>query len=185
MDLQSATAPHSRPAEFATPLAPYAHPPRPRVEHFEPLGDDGLTFLDVLDAINPLQHLPIISTIYRAVSGDEIAALPRVVGGTIFGGLVGLVSSVVNVVVEAVTGSDIGGHIVSFVESIFDSDDGDGNTPQKAPLTLEEFTPVDDYEPPPWAGTPIPVAAASAADRYARAAAAMSGPTSLHLDIRG
>ena len=31
----------------------------------KPFGEDGLTFGDILDVINPLQHIPVISTIYR------------------------------------------------------------------------------------------------------------------------
>ncbi len=34
-------------------------------------GSDGLKFDDFLDLINPLQHLPIISTFYRAVTGTR------------------------------------------------------------------------------------------------------------------
>ena len=37
---------------------------------FAPFGSDGFSFLDVLDIINPLQHLPVISTLYRQVTGD-------------------------------------------------------------------------------------------------------------------
>ena len=40
-------------------------------------GDDGFGFDDVLDAINPLQHIPIVSTIYRAITGDKIDVAPR------------------------------------------------------------------------------------------------------------
>ena len=43
-------------------------------------GKDGFTFHDVLDAINPLHHLPVIGPLYRAVTEDDIAAAPRVVG---------------------------------------------------------------------------------------------------------
>ena len=34
-------------------------------------GDDGFSFGDILDLINPLQHIPIVGTIYRAVTGDD------------------------------------------------------------------------------------------------------------------
>ncbi|MFT4585447.1 MAG: hypothetical protein ACI8XZ_005217, partial [Gammaproteobacteria bacterium] len=32
---------------------------------FEPFGEDGLTFSDVFDAVNPLHHIPIVGSIYR------------------------------------------------------------------------------------------------------------------------
>lgn len=44
-------------------------------------GDDGLNFWDFLDIINPLQHIPVISTIYRQITGDEIGAAAKVIGG--------------------------------------------------------------------------------------------------------
>ena len=50
---------------------------------------DTPSFWDVLDMINPLQHIPGVSTIYRAITGDEIAPLPRVVGDMLFGGPMG------------------------------------------------------------------------------------------------
>ena len=64
-------------------------------------GADGFTFGDVLDVLNPLQHVPVVSSIYRAVTGDEIAAAPRAIGGALFGGPVGLIVAISNQVVEA------------------------------------------------------------------------------------
>ena len=71
-------------------------------------GSDGFGFRDVLDIINPLQHIPVVSSIYRAVTGDEIASAPRAIGGAIYGGPIGLLAAVSNSIVEAETGSDIG-----------------------------------------------------------------------------
>jgi len=76
------------------------------------------SFGDFVDMINPLQHLPVISTIYRKLTGDEMGNAARVVGGTLFGGLLGswvsgLVSSLANAFVSEKTGKDIGAHMVS------------------------------------------------------------------------
>ena len=73
---------------------------------------------DIIDIINPLQHIPVISTLYRKLTGDEIGQAPRIAGDTLYGGvfgsfLSGLVSSVANVLVEAATGRDIGAHIMA------------------------------------------------------------------------
>ena len=35
-------------------------------------GEDGLQFGDVLDSINPLQHIPLVSSLYREITGDQI-----------------------------------------------------------------------------------------------------------------
>jgi hypothetical protein len=71
-------------------------------------GPDGFGFDDFLDLVNPLQHIPIVSTIYREITGDEISPGARLFGGALFGGPVGFASSLANVVVEEVAGKDIG-----------------------------------------------------------------------------
>ncbi|MPY73024.1 MAG: hypothetical protein GEU87_02080 [Alphaproteobacteria bacterium] len=71
-------------------------------------GADGIGFKDLLDIVNPLHHLPVVGTLYRAVTGDALAPGSRVLGGTLFGGIGGFVVSLVNAVVENETGSDFG-----------------------------------------------------------------------------
>lgn len=94
----------------AAPVADTGH------DGFEAFGEDGPTFFDILDIINPLQHIPIVSTFYRAVTGDEIDPVPRVAGGALFGGLIGAVASLVNVVIDELTGSDVGEHVLALFE---------------------------------------------------------------------
>ncbi|MEZ5670649.1 MAG: hypothetical protein R3F55_25080 [Alphaproteobacteria bacterium] len=83
--------------------------------------DDGFDFFDFLDIINPLQHIPIVSTIYRAVTGDEIGSVAQLIGGGLYGfGLLGggwlsLASTAANVALEEATGNDIAGHVFDFV----------------------------------------------------------------------
>ena len=52
-------------------------------------GKDGLNFRDIIDLINPLQHIPIVGRIYRAITNDDIAPGIRVAGGSLFGGPMG------------------------------------------------------------------------------------------------
>ncbi len=70
--------------------------------------DDGYSFGDIIDIINPLQHLPVIGTLYRQFTGDTIKPFSNIIGGAIFGGPVGAVSSTVNVIVKDRTGKDLG-----------------------------------------------------------------------------
>lgn len=63
---------------------------------FKPFGDDGLSFDDLLDVINPLQHLPIIGHIYREISGDEIDTGSKIAGAALYGGPIGAAFSVVS-----------------------------------------------------------------------------------------
>lgn len=106
-------------------------------------GDFG--FGDLIDMINPLQHLPIVSTIYRNLSGDQIGMGARVIGGALWGRVGGFVAGIVNSVVEWITGKDIGDHIYS---AIWGKPDGTAvaqapkPAPQSSAPTALETTPV-------------------------------------------
>jgi len=71
-------------------------------------GEDGFGFDDFLDLINPLQHIPIVSTLYRDLTGDEISPGARILGGALYGGPVGFAASIGNAAVEQVAGKDVG-----------------------------------------------------------------------------
>lgn len=64
-------------------------------------------FGDLFDMINPLQHIPIVGHVYRAITGDDIKPIGRIVGGAVFGGALGAASGLVNVIVQEETGRDI------------------------------------------------------------------------------
>ena len=68
---------------------------------------------DILDVINPLQHLPLVSQIYREMTGDTIKPGARIIGGAVFGGAAGLASSSVNAVIQEETGKDVAENVVS------------------------------------------------------------------------
>lgn len=73
-----------------------------------------LSFLGaILDIINPLQHIPVISTIYRNITGDEISPMARVAGDALYGGPIGAAVGLANVAVEHKTGKDIGGNVMA------------------------------------------------------------------------
>lgn len=78
-------------------------------------GEDGFSFWDFLDIINPLQHIPVVSTIYRAVTADTIDPGSRIAGGTLFGGPIGLVGSLVSAMVQESTGKDPGEHAMAML----------------------------------------------------------------------
>lgn len=68
---------------------------------------EAFEFGDIIDMINPLQHLPVVGMIYRKLSGDTIKPFSNIIGGAIFGGPVGAVSSTVNAIVKDRTGKDV------------------------------------------------------------------------------
>ena len=104
------------------PLKAEVQPLKAEVE--KPTGiweSDSFSFWDVVDAINPLQHIPVISTIYRKLTGDEMGYASRIAGDTLYSGVFGslisgLASSVANVFMDAMTGKDIGEHVMAAAE---------------------------------------------------------------------
>ena len=87
----------------------------PRTDSSGFWGEDGPRFGDLLDAINPLQHIPGVSTVYRALTGDTISPASRIAGGGLFGGPLGFVSGLFNTVVESATGRDVGDHMLALL----------------------------------------------------------------------
>jgi hypothetical protein len=83
-------------------------------KEFKAFGDDGLTFWDLVDVVNPLQHIPVVSTLYRDLTDDTLDPAPRIMGGTLFMGPIGLVASAANVMIEHNTGKDMGGHVLAY-----------------------------------------------------------------------
>ncbi len=70
------------------------------------VAESGFGFADLLDVINPLQHLPVVGTVYRAVTGDELKAPMRIMGGALFGGVLGMIGAAVYSVAEQALGTD-------------------------------------------------------------------------------
>ncbi len=83
--------------------------------------EDGFGFFDLLDIVNPLQHIPLVSVAYRAITGDEIKSMPRILGGAVFGGPAGAAMGIVNAVIEEETGEDIIGAATSLVRGDLES----------------------------------------------------------------
>ena len=90
--------------------------------------EEGPTFAEFLDIINPLHHIPGISTLYRAISGDEIGAGPRFVGGMLFGGPLGALAAGVAALFEEASGGNLGHHLAEMIDDVT----GGGDTPAVA-----------------------------------------------------
>jgi hypothetical protein len=72
-------------------------------------------FEDLLDIVNPLQHLPVVGTLYRALTGDKIGTVEKIAGDTLYGGLWGAVGSLADTAFEAITGKDFGSTVLAMV----------------------------------------------------------------------
>lgn len=75
--------------------------------------EESYSFWDVLDLINPLQHIPGVNTIYRELTGDTIKTPVQLVGATILGGPIGFAAAMVDSLIEESTGKDIGAHTLA------------------------------------------------------------------------
>lgn len=81
-----------------------------------PEDEDGISLFDtLLDTVNPLQHIPGVSTAYQAVTGDESSAVANMAGGFLFGGPVGLAAGAATSFFELLTGKSIMDHATSFL----------------------------------------------------------------------
>ena len=109
-----------------------------------------ISFSDVIDAINPLQHIPVISGAYRSATGSTISTGAKLAGDTIYGlalggGALSVASSVTDAAVQQVTGKDITGNVASGVSAIISS-----TQPTTATITplVPNNNPVQTNQPP-------------------------------------
>ncbi|MDD3444434.1 MAG: hypothetical protein PHS60_03430 [Zavarzinia sp.] len=87
-------------SELDAGTADYMAPSKP--------GDPEMSFGDLLDIINPLQHIPVVSTLYRGITGDTINPVARIVGGALYGGVIGAGVAMAGAVIEQATGEEPG-----------------------------------------------------------------------------
>jgi hypothetical protein len=85
-------------------------------------GQGGSFFSELLDIINPLQHLPVIGTIYRAITGDKVDAFAKVAGDALYGGVWGAATAAADVAFEAITGKSAEDTVLALFESGSHSD---------------------------------------------------------------
>ncbi len=107
-------------------------------------GGEDIGFGDFIDLINPLHHLPVIGPLYREITGDEIKPAAQILGGFLYGGPVGLVTSVGHAIAEEATGKDVTGHVMA---ALFGEDDAAETTaiaaaPESEDAPLPELTPA-------------------------------------------
>lgn len=75
---------------------------------------EAFQFGDIVDIINPLQHLPIVNMVYREMTNDQLNPMAQVIGGALYGGPVGAITGTINAVTKVQTGRDMGDHMLEF-----------------------------------------------------------------------
>jgi hypothetical protein len=120
--------------------------------------DHRFSFHDFLSAINPLQYLPVVGTIYRAATGDVIPEALRDLGSMLMSGLlggpIGLGINIGTLVAEKVTGID--------PEKIFAPQSKAVAWTVAPAKALPATAPAPSALPPPASGPPADADAASA-----------------------
>jgi hypothetical protein len=95
-------ATNSEPSTSAAPATQTAATPAAPVHSF--------TFHDLLSDLNPLQYLPVVGTLYRAVTGDVIPEPVRDIGSLVVSGLmggpIGIATFIATTLAEKATGID-------------------------------------------------------------------------------
>lgn len=92
-----------------------AHAPIQKDVSITQKNEDTFSFGDVVDVINPLQHLPVVSMVYRGITGDKLHPMAQIIGGALYGGPVGAVTGTINAISQVQTGKDIGDHAMGLV----------------------------------------------------------------------
>ncbi len=85
--------------------------------------DQDFGFADFIDMINPLQHLPIIGSIYREATGDQINPAMKIAGAGLFGGPLGMIGGLVSAIYEQASGEEIESTVAGWM--------GDSKSPAK------------------------------------------------------
>lgn len=121
--------------------------------------DESLGFADFIDIINPLQHLPVIGSLYRELTGDTMSETARMAGGVVWGGPAGLVGALANTIAERETGGDLGATALAMARG-----EALGDAPGDTPASPDADTAIAlAAAPAPSAEVPTAVAQFAAA----------------------
>ena len=128
--------------------------------------DEGF-FHHLLDVVNPLQHLPVIGTIYRAITGEHIGPVEKIAGDALYGGLWGAVSSVADVALEQITGKSAEDTVMGWLKGSSDTEVAKITAPA---ITVAQSLPSSDTPALPSQPTSLASAQPDGADVNALAA---------------
>lgn len=148
--------PHYAPAATATSAAAAQHGGKSSWTSF---------FKGLVDVINPLQHIPIVSAIYRHITGDEISPTAHFIGDALYGGVIGGAVAATDIAYQKTTGKDIGETVIASLSG------GSKSAPGAAPdvmlaRQMNKITPAAGGDATPPSGTQV--ASADNADAHRR-----------------
>lgn len=145
-----------------------------------PEAEEKLSFWDLLDLVNPLQHIPGVNAIYRELTGDTIKPPMKLIGSTILGGPVGFAAAMADSIIEEATGRDVAGHAMTMFSDKPAAQtqlaQGHGAPVQLASADGREFIPGDHRVMPNTLAAQSVAAKPSATSRQAARAYAAAAP---------
>ena len=128
------------------------------------VGTATMNFADFVDMINPLQHIPVLSSVYRALTEETINPVSRIAGDALYGGVLGLASAGLSALGaigdEVVTANNDGQSTsASLVAALFGKDDNQATqiasaAPEKTETTQEPTQVASLQTPAPVVQTP-------------------------------
>ncbi len=134
---------------------------------------EDLEWGDLVDLINPLQHIPILGTVYREATGDKIKPEIQVAGNALFGALTGslAISTVAGILTAAYEEHSGEEATIQIADALFGGDEVGEPDPQAgtiqlaaAPETAAQSSaqsPAQPSTPASAPGAPVLVASAS------------------------
>jgi hypothetical protein len=144
-------------------------------------GTTTMSFGDFLDMINPLEHIPVVSAVYRAATNEQINPVSRTVGDILYGGLMGGASAVLGGLsavadagIEAQTGKTAGGMVVA---ALFGSDDGKNAIQVADAENTVSSSNIDNARLPVQETEPAQIASANPGPVVSQASVNASSPT--------
>lgn len=114
--------------------------------HAEDVATQEISFDDFLDAINPLQHIPVLSSLYRGITGESINPVSRIAGDALYGGVFGLASAAMSgagALADEIVAANNGGQRASefLIASVLGSGVGETQMADASPALIAQAHP--------------------------------------------
>lgn len=77
-------------------------------------GKDGLEINDGFDTVNILNHVPVVSELYKNVSGGDVSGVSKLAGGYLYGGPTGLMFSALELTTQSLFDTSISKLIANY-----------------------------------------------------------------------
>lgn len=142
---------------------------------------EGMSFWDVLDVVNPLQHIPGVNKIYQAITGDTIRTPAKVAGAALFFGPIGMAVASADAILEKETGKDAMDHVAGMLGV---EKDGSAAPAEDDPFTVTAPRPLGTADAAAEAA-PVPEAPAPVAARQGQPVDLSTGQAALLESLMG